>query len=165
MDCGFMPHCTPSRVGLNGVPERYLQDAEVFMVMRSYLTRHGNGYEPFRGDIVREHFKLDEPTNLNDGFQGVFKYGVFDENLLRRVIDRHHIDNLKLQHQFKLYGVITHLDCPITDHIPFIDRKSDFTRVNIERFLSFQAVYFDKTYGSYSPELSDKQFKLLRSNI
>lgn len=162
MECGFMPNCTPTKVGLNGVPEIYLKDAEVFMVMRIYLTRHGNGYNPFREDVVREHFYLDEPTNPNDGFQGVFKYGVFEENLLRRVIDRHHIDNLKLQHQFKLYGVITHLDCAkTTDCIPFLDRNQDYTRVKIGRFLSFQSLYFDKLYGSYSPELSNEQFKII----
>lgn len=161
MDCGFMPHCTPSRVGLNGIPQRYLKDAEVFMVMRSYLTRHGNGYNPFREDMVREYFTLDEPTNRNDGFQGVFKYGVFDENLLRRVIDRHHIDNLKREYNLSLYGVVTHLDCANMDCIPFLDRRSDFTRETTKRFLWFQSLYFDKIYGSYSPELSNEQFKLI----
>ncbi len=162
MDCGFMPHCTPSRVGLNGIPKRYLKDAEVFMVMRSYLTRHGNGYNPFREDMVREYFTLDEPTNRNDGFQGTFKYGVFDENLLRRVIDRHHIDNLKREYNLSLNGVVTHLDCVIMDCIPFLDRKTDFTRETIKRFLYFQSLYFDKIYGSYSPELSNEQFKLIK---
>lgn len=161
MDCGFMPHCTPSRVGLNGIPQRYLEYAEVFMVMRSYLTRHGNGYNPFREDIVREYFTLDEPTNRNDGFQGVFKYGVFDENLLRRVIDRHHIDNLKREYNLSLNGVVTHLDCANMDCIPFLDRRSDFTRETTKRFLWFQSLYFDKIYGSYSPELSNEQFKLI----
>lgn len=161
MDCGFMPHCTPSWVGLNGVPKRFLNFAEVFMVMRSYLTRHGNGYNPFREDVVREYFTLDEPTNRNDGFQGVFKYGVFDENLLRRVIDRHHIDNLKREYNLSLNGVVTHIDCAIMDCIPFLDRKLDFTRGTIKQFLSYQSLYFDKMYGSYSSELSNEQFKLV----
>jgi len=164
MEFGFMPNCTPTKVGLNGVPEIYLKDAEVFMVMRSYLTRHGNGYNPFRNEIVREYFKLNEPTNRNDGFQGVFKYGVFDEYLLRRVIDRHHIDNLKLLHHLKLNGVVTHLDCPTVDCIPFIDRNNDYTRVSTNQFLSYLSMYFDKLYGSYSPELSNEQFKLLLAN-
>ena len=164
MEFGFMPNCTPTKVGLNGISQTFLKDAEVFMVMRSYLTRHGNGYNPFREDVVREYFHLDEPTNPNDGFQGIFKYGVFDENLLRRVIDRHHIDNLKLQYQFKLYGVITHLDCLTMDCIPFLDRKQDFTRVSVKQFLYFQLLYFDRLYGSYSPELSNEQFKTLLTN-
>lgn len=164
MECGFMPNCTPTKVGLNGVSKTFLKDAEVFLVMRTYLTRHGNGYNPCREDMVREYFSLDEPTNPNDGFQGVFKYGVFDENLLRRVIDRHHIDNLKLQYQFKLYGVITHLDCVTMDSIPYLDRKMDFSRDTVKQFLYFQAIYFDKLYGSYSPELSNEQFKLIINN-
>ena len=110
MDCGFMPHCTPSRVGLNGMTGTYLKDAEVFMVMRAYLTRHGNGYNPSRADMVREYFDVEEPTNRDDGFQGVFKYGLFEENMLRRVFDRHHIDNWKNQYGLTINGVVTHLN-------------------------------------------------------
>lgn len=131
------------------------------MVMRSYLTRHGNGYNPCREDFVREYFTLEEPTNRNDGYQGVFKYGLFDVNLLRRAIDRHHIDNLKLRHQFKLYGVVTHLDCPTMDCIPFLDKRLTMARETKERFLQHLSVYFDGIYGSYSPKLSKKQFKAI----
>lgn len=46
MDCGFYPNVTPSRVGLNGIESQYLKDAEVYLVTRTYTTRHGNGYEP-----------------------------------------------------------------------------------------------------------------------
>lgn len=161
MDYGFMPNCTPTKVGLDGILPFLLNNAEVFMVMRTYLTRHGNGYNPSRESMVRRRFFLNEPTNHDDGFQGVFKYGVFDENLLRRVMDRHHIDNLKFQHQFKLYGVITHLDCLRTDFIPFLNWKQDFTEEKIGRFLWHLSLYFDKLYGSYSPELSNEQFNLI----
>lgn len=159
MDCGFMPHCTPSRVGLNGVPERYLQDAEVFMVMRAYLTRHGNGYEPLRADMVREYFSLDEPTNRNDGFQGVFKHGLFEESLLRRVFDRHHIDNWKELYHLTINGVVTHLDCQIEDCIPFFNENDEYVRYREDPFLENMSKYFDNIYGSYSPKLSKKQFK------
>lgn len=159
MDCGFMPHCTPSRVGLNGVPEKFLQDAEVFMVMRSYLTRHGNGYNPSRADMVREYFSIDEPTNRDDGFQGVFKYGLFEENMLRRVFDRHHIDNWKNQYGLTINGVVTHLDCQIEDCIPFYDKNQEYVRYSEDSFLRKLSTYFDNIYGSYSPELSDEQFK------
>ena len=31
MERGFMPHCTPSKVGLNGIPEKCLENAEVYL--------------------------------------------------------------------------------------------------------------------------------------
>lgn len=159
MDCGFMPHCTPSRVGLNGMTGTYLKDAEVFMVMRAYLTRHGNGYNPSRADMVREYFDVEEPTNRDDGFQGVFKYGLFEENMLRRVFDRHHIDNWKNHYGLTINGVVTHLDCQIEDCIPFYDKNQEYVRYSEDSFLRMLSTYFDNIYGSYSPELSDEQFK------
>ena len=53
--------------------------------MRSYLTRHGNGYDPVGESFVRKYFtNLEEPTNLNTGPQGLFKIGVLDLDLVIR---------------------------------------------------------------------------------
>lgn len=163
MDCGFMPHCTPSRVGLNGIPETYMKDAEVFMVMRPYLTRHGNGYKPARADMVLEYFSIDEPTNRDDGFQGVFKRGLFEESLLRRVFDRHHLDNWKNWYDLTINGVVTHLDCQIENSIPFFDKFLEYVRYREDSFLRMLSGYFDNVYGSYSPELNNEQFKLINN--
>jgi adenylosuccinate synthase len=162
MECGFMPHCTPSRTGLNGVKEIFLADAEVFMVMRPYLNRHGNGYNPYWKDAPNKYFLLDEPTNLDDGIQGVFKVGLFDENLLRRVFDRHHLDNWKKKYNLKLNGVVTHLDCIKAGQMAFLDNKLQYQQWTTEEFLMILSHYFDNLYGSYSPELNNNQFKLLR---
>lgn len=164
MECGFMPHCTPTKVGLNGVSKTFLKEAEVFLVMRTYLTRHGNGYIPSRADMVREYFEIDEPTNRDDGFQGVFKHGLFEETMLRRVFDRHHIDNWKNQYALTINGVVTHLDCQIEGCIPFFDKQMEYVRYSEESFLRELSTYFDNVYGSYSPELSAEQFKLFTSN-
>lgn len=165
MDCGFMPHCTPSRVGLNGMPKTCLRGSEVFMVMRPYLTRHGHGYKPARADMVLEYFSLDEPTNRDDGFQGVFKRGLFDEGLLRRVFDRHHLDNWKNRYDLTINGVVTHLDCQIEDCIPFFDKNMEYVRYGEDAFLRKLTGYFCNVYGSYSPELSNEQFKLFTSDF
>jgi len=112
MDCGFMPHCTPSKTGLNGIPSKYLDNAEVFLVMRSYLTRHGNGFTPIGEDTIEYNYtNLEEPTNNDTGYQGVFKRGVFDTLLLKRLFDRHHLDNYKWHHNLKYNIVMNHLDC------------------------------------------------------
>lgn len=163
MDYGFMPNCTPSRVGLNGMPETYLKNAEVFMVMRPYLTRHGNGYKPARADMVLEYFSIDEPTNRDDGFQGVFKRGLFEESLLRRVFDRHHLDNWKNWYDLTINGVVTHLDCQIEDCIPFFDKFLEYVRYREDAFLRMLSGYFDNVYGSYSHELNKEQFKLINN--
>lgn len=155
MDNGFMPNCTPSKVGLNGIPEEYLQDAEVFLVMRSYLTRHGNGYEPIKEPFVREYFKnLNEPTNLDNGPQGRFKIGLFDKDLVRRAFDRSHLDNYQKMYNIKFNTVITHMDCvPYGGTIPIKeDTGVKYEPVNslMERCFS-NILSLNKIYEGYGP--------------
>ena len=108
MDCGFYPHVTPSRVGLNGIPKKYLKGADVYLVTRSYLTRHGNGYEPkYKLEANLEKFK--ESNTFNE-FQLDFKVGCLETGLLRRAAERHRLDNYKLMYNLKYNLVVTHTD-------------------------------------------------------
>ena len=50
MDYGFFPHVTPSHTGLDNLSDTVLYKADVYLVTRTYTTRHGNGYEP--GGVV-----------------------------------------------------------------------------------------------------------------
>lgn len=115
MERGFMPH--PSKVGLNGIPEKCLENAEVYLVMRPYLTRHG--YNPYSMDLDT-YFTLEEPSNTNDGPQGEFKTGPFDYTLFERAIERHCLDNYRETYHCKFNIVITHWDCLKTAYIPTI---------------------------------------------
>ena len=124
MERGFMPHCTPSKVGLNGIPEKCLENAEVYLVMRPYLTRHGNGYNPYSMDLDT-YFTLEEPSNTNDGPQGEFKTGPFDYSLFKRAIERHCLDNYYETYHCKFNIVITHWDCLKTKYIPTICSSVD----------------------------------------
>jgi adenylosuccinate synthase len=169
MDCGFMPHCTPSRVGLNGIPEEFLDNAEVYLVMRTYLTRHGNGWTPAGEDLLRKNYiNLAEPTNRDDGAQGKFKIGAFDLKLLERVVERHHFDNYIERFGIRLFAVVTHLDS--LKDIFYYTRdgnsiSSMFSSSGLDgmvRFLkqeitSASDVYIDRVYGSYRVN----NFKLL----
>ena len=132
MERGFMPHCTPSKVGLNGIPEKCLENAEVYLVMRPYLTRHGNGYNPYSMDLGM-YFTLEEPSNTNDGPQGEFKTGPFDYSLFKRAIERHCLDNYGETYHCKFNIVITHWDCLKTKCIPticsFVDKTPMLLRV------------------------------------
>lgn len=117
MDCGFYPHVTPSRVGLNGVPCCFLKNAEVYLVTRTYLTRHGNGYVPVAPcafDLSRKR-----ETNIKNEFQGEFKIGAFEVDMLNMAYQRHRIDNVIAKENIKLNLVFTHTDV-IEDVFTFI---------------------------------------------
>ena len=156
MENGFMPNCTPSKVGLNGIPEKYLQNAEVFLVMRSYLTRHGNGYNPVGEDFVRKYFRhLEEPTNLDNGPQGLFKIGVLDLDLVIRSFDRNHLDNYQRMYNIEYNVVITHMDCsPYPDVIPVIFNfnKIDYIDINKAMAYCFRYMSLKNTYLGLGPE-------------
>ena len=156
MENGFMPNCTPSKVGLNGVPEEYLQNAEVFLVMRSYLTRHGNGYDPVGEDFVRKYFRnLEEPTNLDNGPQGQFKIGVLDLDLVIRSFDRNHLDNYQRMYNIEYNVVITHMDCsPYPEVIPAFFNNSKVDYIDIDKAMSycFRYISLKNTYLGLGPE-------------
>lgn len=157
MDRGFMPHCTPTRTGLNGVPNQYLNNAEVYLVMRSYLTRHGNGYEPKSGDVIRDIYRnLEEPTNPDDSVQGKFKIGVFEIQLLRDAFMRHCLDNYQKLHNTKFNIVVTHMDCTNDDHILAIDGDSPIMDISVIDALLIKLkrhyLKFDNIYLSYSSD-------------
>ena len=156
MENGFMPNCTPSKVGLNGIPEEYLQNAEVFLVMRSYLTRHGNGYDPVGEDFVRKYFRnLEEPTNLDNGPQGQFKIGVLDLDLVIRSFDRNHLDNYQRMYNIEYNVVITHMDCsPYPEVIPAFFNNSKVDYIDIDKAMSycFRYISLKNTYLGLGPE-------------
>jgi adenylosuccinate synthase len=153
METGFMPHCTPSKVGLNAIPEKYLNDVDVYFVMRNYITRHGNGYLPQYAELVYEFFNLDEPTNRDDGYQGKFRYGIFNIDLLKRVFDRICLDNYKAIYNIKTHGVITHMDCLKTNDIPILENnKIKFIKDN--NFIKKIKYYFDDIICSYENKLN-----------
>lgn len=118
MDNGLYPHVTPSKVGLNGILEQLLKDAELYLVTRTYTTRHGNGYEP------KPHGFLDlsekHETNVNNEFQGEFKTGMLEFELLNRAYERHCIDNYVKKYNMSVNLVITHMDvCKSDKHYSF----------------------------------------------
>lgn len=84
------------------------KDVEVYLVTRSYLTRHGNGYEPkYKLEANLEKFK--ESNTFNE-FQLDFKVGCLETGLLRRAAERHRLDNYKLMYNLKYNLVVTHTD-------------------------------------------------------
>lgn len=109
MDNGFYPNVTPSKVGLKWY-HKFLsfRNAEVYLVTRTYTTRHGNGYEPkipCPFDLSDKH-----ETNVTNEFQGEFKTGALEVGLLNRAYERHCIDNYVRKYNMSLNLVVTHMD-------------------------------------------------------
>lgn len=104
-DLGFVPNVTATNTGLQYLSENKLQNADVYLVMRTYLTRHGNGYMPKQ----IPDYNLDDKseTNVYNGYQGNFKTGIFDFDLLNEALKRHKLDSYK---NTKFYIYLTHLD-------------------------------------------------------
>jgi adenylosuccinate synthase len=108
MDYGFFPNVTPSHTGLDNIPPDQLQDADVYLVTRTYTTRHGNGYEPkheLLWDLSSKH-----ETNVNNEFQGPFKIGMLEFGLIHRTIDRHHLDVWQKRYGLNYHLMVTHGD-------------------------------------------------------
>ena|GEM_PF-1460211 len=165
MERGFMPHCTPSKTGLNGIPEYVLKESpEVYLVMRPYLTRHGNGYEPYCPYELSDFFILEEPTNIDTGPQGIFKRGIFRFDLLSRVIDRHCLDNYQKIYNCKFNAIITHWDCIKGTRIPTVDEVSEVRILNKAEFIQFLDILdinFDTIYlgKSENSDMSTCEFR------
>ena len=114
MERGFFPNVTPSKTGLNAFTEdRFLENclynAEIYLVTRTYLTRHGNGYTPckngFTFDLEGKH-----ETNINNEYQGEFKTGCLNFDLLNEAYTRHCLDNYWRQYNLTFNIVVTHWD-------------------------------------------------------
>lgn len=102
---GFLPNVSATSTGLDNIYKKDLENAEVYLVTRSYLTRHGNGYTPEYSENV--WYNKNYETNVLNEYQGEFKVGVFNADLLNRAFDRHCLDNYK-GCRFNL--VVTHID-------------------------------------------------------
>lgn len=128
MDYGFFPNVTPSHTGLLNIIGNYSlgnnhplkrKETMVYLVTRTYLTRHGNGYMPkyplhSESGICCGYDFLFSPeypeTNVNNEWQGEFKVGALEVSLLNEAIMRHHLDTYLPRYGTKFSLVITHMD-------------------------------------------------------
>jgi adenylosuccinate synthase len=97
MEIGFFPHVTRSHTGRKGIEALgYHQEFQTFFVTRAYQTRHGNG--PMTTEHI-EHGLEENPneTNVNNAYQGEFRKGLLDLDLIRYALARNgvkHQDSL-----------------------------------------------------------------------
>ena len=128
---GLKPYITPCEIfphkdyNLNLFPDVTFNEVQVYLVTRTYTTRHGAGYTPrlIDGLIDTDCFE----ANKDNEFQGDFKVGLLDIDLINKGIERHCLSNYEVP--FNL--VVTHCDCLLTESylrvLPFIINKNLFS--------------------------------------
>ena len=140
MDYGFYPHVTPSHTGLDNIPPEHLQGADVYLVTRTYTTRHGKGYEPdhkVMWDLSDKH-----ETNVDNEFQGPFKVGMLELGLLHRAIDRHHLDVWQKKYNLQYHLMVTHGDLPLQQgYFDYLFQDGMWGKVSIEKLKDVKRVF------------------------
>ena len=159
-ECGFNPHTTPSRVGLNGCKTFINSNStiEAYFVTRTYTTRHGNGYDP-KFPITIPDWKYE--SNIDNQFQGKFKTGMLEIKLLQRAFDRHNIINTCKEYKISPRLVVTHTDlidkdvihsfAPDDNRMVIFNNTEEALKVlmhELDGYLDPQAVYYsDNPYS------------------
>lgn len=112
---------TPTKTGLSYVIA-LLGNKPVtpFYVTRSYLTKHGNG--DFPGECNKEDINKDmfDQTNQPNKYQGSLRYGKFDKQLAKDLLNR--IKQDATGYDFKI--VVTHINEFISPYLKFADYVS-----------------------------------------
>lgn len=159
---GFFPNVTPSNTGPDNVFELYnyeinnfraikstLRWPEIYLVTRAYQTRHGNGYMSNESDSNIDIEIADTETNLYNRYQGKFRKGYLDLDLLRYGIEK----NRWLREYGSKILVITCLD-HVKDYKYIYESKlrqcktCDIFINKISEILGIKKVYISKSNNS-----------------
>lgn len=140
MDYGFYPHVTPSHTGLDNIPLEHLQGANIYLVTRTYTTRHGNGYSPkhkLLWDVSGKH-----ETNVNNEYQGEFKVGMLELGLIHRAIDRHHLEVWQKKHHLQYHLMVTHGDVAMEHgYFDYLFADGMWGKVSVESIKDVKQVF------------------------
>lgn len=160
-DLGFHPHTTWSKTTPDNartiLNELGRPAAKVIGVLRPYATRHGAG--PLRTEDAGLTNLLKEAHNGDAGWQGVFRCGWFDSELVRfAVIASGGVDELSVTHADAVarmpYSMIPVAIGTDDDHQPAYGYTPAYTDVAewVERFVEVPV-----TTISYGPKTSDRR--------
>jgi len=110
----FMPHLTRSNTGVKNAA-RILREVkldiptDVFLVSRTYFTRHGDG--PIWNMIDKPYAQARDETNLTNNFQGKLRYGYLASDWLR-----------KAKHETLEVAARYNLDCEVRLALTCVDQ-------------------------------------------
>ncbi len=138
----FYPNVTPSYTGLTNIVPMLrdwwnIEELEVVYVMRSYMTRHGNGPFPTEDPLM----SFEDTTNQPNEWQGKLRFGRLDLPLIRKAIDKDVLNFRETMPSIKLEPVIavSHCDQLIPHHyieseigLPIKYKSNGPTRENIQ---------------------------------
>lgn len=143
-DIGFFPHVTRSNVGRKGLQKFIYHYDEVWYVTRAYQTRHGAG--PMTSEKMNIKNAKTE-YNQENQWQGEFRRGILDLDLLKYAIEQDRRDSRRNQTE---YLVITCLD-QLVDFKYIEDGKihegtEDDLIYNISKSLGFkESIYLSRS--------------------
>ena len=149
---GFFPNVTRSNTTSENALELISRNpnfktVEIYYVMRSYLTRHGNGYMPFETSLEKlDLVNIESETNVFNNFQQNFRYGYHDAELLNYALQTDVLVHTKYPKlNIKKNLVITCLDQTNNEiisknlNIPYFFQK--FDNIFKSRGRSFKTIY------------------------
>lgn len=137
----FFPHVTRSYTGIMNacilLKEWGIEEADVYYVTRSYLTRHGAGKLPF--EKSKMHFE--DSTNMPNEFQGTLRFAPLNIDLLNSSI----VNDLKNANGINLTTNIV-MTCvnQIEDELKYvyggrIEKTKDFS--DVYKLLNYDNIY------------------------
>ncbi len=143
MDHGFFPNVTRSNTtsknAMQIIKENGLPVPEICYVMRSYLTRHGNGFMPNESEILLKN--NEKETNVQNEWQGQLRYGYHCSDMLKYALET---DLAFSGHDTKKNFVITCLDQ--TDNQILID-KTSLELNNFSKYIEFTKILISHNKG------------------
>lgn len=134
MDFGFFPNVTRSNTTSKNALSMYA-DCEIYYVMRTYLTRHGNGWMPNEGQEI-SLINNENETNKSHKYQGEFRTAPHDVDLINYA--------LTCDSNFSK-GLKKNLVITCNDQYP-IDIPELISKINTR---------FEKVFLSYGDSLND----------
>lgn len=138
----LMPYLTRSNTGLQNVFDclstvKTALELDVYLVTRTYLTRHGDG--PLWNEVRLPYNNVEDHTNVENSYQGKLRYGYLNKSWYDDAIDE--IRQYIKDHQpgcvkkVNIYTAFTHLDQLDNDEIIYsINGSKDFIVGNINDF-------------------------------
>jgi adenylosuccinate synthase len=132
----YFPYVTRSKTGLKNVAtlseETGITDLEVVYASRIYSTRHGKG--PFPQEVSKAPYhKIKDETNIDNTWQGVLRFGIFDVEIINLAIKKDLKDAIGFNVDISL--AITCLD-QVDDKVKF-EVNGEKKEESIEKFLSY----------------------------
>ena len=144
MDFGYFPNVTRSHTtsknAMQIIQDCNLPHPQVYYAMRSYLTRHGNGFMPNESGGV----SFEDKTNVSHAYQGEFRQGYHSIEQLRYALNcdaaysgyDHRCKNLIISCLDQTKGMVL----------------ADLDELEIDEFLATLGHEFNGVFGNRSPE-------------